>query len=172
MPQAPRSSNSCISEIAMRVVENYSHNYEKLPVCYEKFDLESGQGCGDFSFGGLASIILNLWAGYRKPRTVSFGFFIIPEKIIISEDLLNAELKLLCFEKTASTAILVVLKPNQIYKIIINGTIQEKQSDKFGCLEFITPIAKNYKINNTFKINNKFVIYIRTVKSPMFPAKA
>jgi Mannosylglycerate hydrolase MGH1-like glycoside hydrolase domain len=130
-------------KVAMLVVENYGRNYEKFPVCYEKFDLESGQGCGDFSFSGLGGIVLNLWGGYRKPGTVSFGFFVIPEKIIISNNLLNAELKLSCSEKTASTAILIVLKPDQVYKITINRQIQKLQSNKFGCLEFVAPIAKD-----------------------------
>ena len=134
-------------KIAMRVVENYNCNYQKLPVCYEKFDLESGQGCGDFSFGGLASIVLNLWAGYRKPGTVSCGFFLIPEEIRINDDLLNASLKLTCLEKTDSTALLIVLQADKLYKITGNKQTQEVQSDKFGCLRFIVPVRPGGKIN-------------------------
>lgn len=138
-------------KVAMLVVENYGRNYEKLPVCYEKFDLESGQGCGDFSFSGLAGIVLNLWAGYRKPGTVSCGFFLTPEEIKISDNLLNASLKLSCAEKTDSTAILIVLKANELYQISSNGQVQELQSDDFGCLRFTVPVHKNSKINLSIK---------------------
>ena len=134
-------------EVAIRVVKNYNRNYEKLPVCYEKFDLESGQGCGEFSFSGLAGIVLNLWAGYRKPGTVSFGFFLTPKTIKVSKDLLNAELRMKCFEKTDKTAILIVLKANQTYQVNVNGSIQTAQSDKFGCIRFTVPVECNSEIN-------------------------
>ena len=134
-------------KVAMRVVENYDRNYQKLPVCYEKFDLESGQGCGEFSFSGLAGIVLNLWAGYRKPGTVSFGFFLTPWTVNVSEDLLSAELKLTCAEKTDTTAIMIVLKANQTYQVDVNGNIQTAESDEFGCLRFMVPVDGNNEIN-------------------------
>jgi hypothetical protein len=139
-------------DIAMRVVENYSRNYAKLPVCYEKFDLENGQGCGDFSFSGLASIVLNLWAGYRKPGTVSFGFFITPKKIRISDDLLNAELTLACNEKTDVTAVLIVLKANELYGITYSGDFKELRSDKFGCLRFMIPVNESNDTDSVYEI--------------------
>jgi hypothetical protein len=125
----------------MNVLKNYARNYEKLPVCYEKFDVESGQGCGDFSFSGLASIVLNLWAGYRKPGTITTGFMVIPVKGEINEDLTQAELEFQSFEKSAETGIIAVLKPDTEFTVSAGNTEFKLLSDKFGRIEFTVPTA-------------------------------
>jgi hypothetical protein len=139
--------------VAMNVVETYAANYKKLPVCYEKFDLETGSGCGDFSFSGLASIIINLWAGYRKPGTVSTGFFIIPETVNIAEDFSSMDMEFTVNEKNGSTGILAVLKPQCCYNVTINENECSVQSDEYGCIRLQVPVSCGSKI----KINVRIV---------------
>jgi hypothetical protein len=55
-------------------------------------------------------------------------------------------LEFTCTEQTDSTAILIVLKANELYKITSNGQVQEWRSDEFGCLRITLPVEKNNKI--------------------------
>lgn len=132
-------------KIALNVVENYLRNYQEFPVCYEKFNRDTGTGCGDFSFSGLASIVLNLWAGYHKPGCISCGFFNIPSEKSVADDLSTFNLRFLSLEKSNSTGILAVLKPDSTYLIETESGTQTLQSDKSGCLQINIPVKENHE---------------------------
>lgn len=127
--------------MAQGIIESYTRNFNNLPACYEKFDQESGEGCGEFSFSGLSTIILNLWAGYRKPGTLTTGFLAIPDTVAIDKDLRKAEIRLTVKERGQSTGVLIVMKPNSRYAVEAGGRSQTLVSDKFGCLRIAAPVV-------------------------------
>lgn len=130
-------------KVAMNILNNYASNYKEFPVCYEKFDSETGAGCGDFSFSGLGSIMLNLWAGYRKSGSVTTGFFNVILEKNIAADFSSLALKLLSHEKTSCTGILAVLRPDSIYHVVAGSFSTTLQSDKYGCLRISLPLPEN-----------------------------
>jgi hypothetical protein len=85
--------------------------------------------------------VLNLWAGYRKPGTITTGFMVIPVKGEINEDLTQAELEFQSFEKSAETGIIAVLKPDTEFTVSAGNTEFKLLSDKFGRIEFTVPTA-------------------------------
>lgn len=128
-------------KIALSILGTYERNYRKLPLCYEKFDLETGIGCGEFSFSGLGTIILNLWAGYRKPATLTTGFMVIPDEVSIDGNLSWAKIRLTVKKRCDTTGILLVLKPKCKYTVCVGGHEQCVDSDSFGCLRISVPIG-------------------------------
>ncbi len=60
--------------IARTALEVWAREVEESGRAYEHFPLSSGRGAGWHQFGGLSSPVLNWFASYYKPGTVTVGF--------------------------------------------------------------------------------------------------
>ncbi|MFA6101416.1 MAG: hypothetical protein WCV67_01115 [Victivallaceae bacterium] len=129
--------------LANSILNTYAANYREAPICYELFELESGRGWGNFHFSGLGSIIVNLWAAYRKPGTVSFGFFATPHKIAVAGDLGSAEITVSTQPGAGCT---IILRPDTDYQVSMDNKSLTLKSDQYGMINFMLPKAGKVSI--------------------------
>ncbi len=122
--------------LANSILYTYALNYQEAPICYELFDLESGRGWGNFHFSGLGSIVVNLWAAYRKPGTVSFGFFATPHEIVVADNLGLVEMTV---SAQPGAGCVAVLRPDTAYQITMNHKSLTLNSDQYGMISFKLP---------------------------------
>lgn len=127
--------------MAERIVRTWHKAYRKFPVTYEKFDLETGDGGGSLEFGALAAVLLNLHAAYnnRKTKYRCLGWNTIPEKWEVSADLARAEL---CVVSTTDTGLRIMLSPDKVYRVTVNGSVKKLRSDNAGGLDIRFPAGR------------------------------
>lgn len=128
--------------IATRILKTWQKAYNKFPVNYEKFDLETGDGSGSLEFGALAAVLLNLYAAYnnRETKYRCLGWNTIPEKWEVSPQLDKATLYV---KSTTDTALRIMLNPKKEYLVTVNGKSKKLCSDNVGGLNIHFTPGKN-----------------------------
>lgn len=78
--------------------------------CFEHFMIESRRGAGWHQFSGLSSPIVQFYASYYRPGTLTTGFDTFVQKTVWTPDLTGLEAALEC-TRPGKTAVLAVTKP-------------------------------------------------------------
>ncbi|MCX6992444.1 MAG: trehalase family glycosidase [Kiritimatiellaeota bacterium] len=136
--------------LAHRFLKAYALCYAHRPASYEKIDLETRKGGGDLGFGGLAAPLVNIWAAYHKPGTVSFGFGTTPLAVEITPDLTSATIVVESGAENNDAGGLVVLAPSRKYLVSSCGRRWTRRSNAQGMLEF-TFLAREKRAEITIK---------------------
>lgn len=122
--------------IAKNFLSAYEKAYLKRPCCFEKIDLETAVGCGDLAFGALAAPVVNLWAAYYKPGTLSLGYATVPVSVNVAEDLSSAEITLFSEERSDKSGGMIVMKESSDYILSCEGVTKKVRSDENGVVKF------------------------------------
>ena len=123
--------------MAGRIVGTWLRAYRKFPVNYEKFDLATGDGGGSLEFGGLAGVLLNLYAACRgNVKYRGLGWNTLPERWDVSPALDAAEIVL---RSVTDTGMRIMLLPETRYAVSVNGAKKRFVSDRSGGLNIAFP---------------------------------
>lgn len=92
--------------------------------CFEHFIVESGRGAGWHHFGGLSAPVLNWFAAYHRPGTLTCGYDVWVERSQFNEqaDSLSAQLRAFGQAGRAHT-VLVCLAEGRKYSVRWNGEV-------------------------------------------------
>lgn len=113
-------------KIARTALELWAREVQESRRCYEHFPLSTGRGAGWHQFGGLSSPVLNWYAAYYQPGTVTVGLDTWILRRSASQGVLSLSLQvdessesgvstiLICPDRGAATESNVILNGSQI----------------------------------------------------------
>jgi hypothetical protein len=122
--------------IARTALDLWKNEVEKTYNCYEHFIIQSGRGAGWHHFGGLSAPVLNWFASYHRPGTLTCGYDVWLDKVEFRSDHtgLSAELRYFGSLERAHT-LLVCLKAGKEYRVTWNGRAVEGAVGVDGVIE-------------------------------------
>lgn len=127
-------------EIARRALDVWKEEVEASWNCFEHFIVETGRGAGWHQFTGLSCPVLDWFAAYYRPGTITIGHH---ATVVHREDGPNGSLRIgLVFDPdppAPTTTVLVVLPPASGFDVTINGATVVARERHPACLEIEVP---------------------------------
>ncbi len=142
-------------KIAKTSLDVWQNEVEDSYGCYEHFNIKSLRGTGRRNFSGLCSPVMNWFAAYFVPGTITCGFdtWIMCKKFKDRNSFLYAEIKFgineICANVTHGTGLLIVMNPEYRYKVSWNCTEINYEEKMPGVLEMKLPCNE---LNGVLKI--------------------
>lgn len=130
-------------QIAFTALDVWNKECSLTYLSFEHFIIASGRGAGWHNFSGLSSPMVNWFASYFRPGTISTGFDTIVESKRFSDNFDALEASLI-FDKDAKgrkVAVLVCMDPSKNYSAKCNGKPVQMSSPYRGFLEITFTIS-------------------------------
>jgi hypothetical protein len=130
-------------QIAFTALDVWNKECSLTYLSFEHFIIASGRGAGWHNFSGLSSPMVNWFASYFRPGTISTGFDTIVESKRFSDNFDDLEASLI-FDKDAKgrkVAVLVCMDPSKNYSAKCNGKPVQMSSPYRGFLEITFTIS-------------------------------
>jgi hypothetical protein len=112
-------------EIARRALDVWKREVDASYNCMEHFVIETGRGAGWHQFGGLSSPVLNWYAAYFRPGTLTAGFnvWIAHQEFSQDNSAMEARFKTFRDSRTGDHhSIVACMNPRYEYDVEWNGT--------------------------------------------------
>lgn len=131
-------------KIATTALKLWKQETERTYHSFEHFQIETGRGCGWHQFGGLSSPVLNWFASYYRPGTVSTGYDVWITEKVMADDASDLNMTLMYSgQQMASVAehftMIVCMKPGHAYSVTCQGRRLEYHERMEGLLEIEIP---------------------------------
>lgn len=127
-------------DLAKRVLKTYAFETQSRYYCWEHFLISSGQGTGWHHFSGLSAPLLNLFASYYQPGTITGGhdFFVLSQswgkegRSCSFEAVYRGQEA--ASEQGQERTLLVVMPAGISYRVFLNGDEVDYSCPVDGCL--------------------------------------
>jgi len=129
-------------QIARTALDVWQREVGESHHCFEHFIVQSGRGAGWHQFGGLSAPVLNWFAAYYRPGTLTTGFdvWVKDSRFGPALDSLDARLALHATDGTHG-CVLVAMDPSHDYTARWNGNVIPANTRLPGLLEISLPIG-------------------------------